>query len=189
MNWARGAFRIWAVFTVTWLGFVTWYIYGDSGRRIAELTNQITTLERGDRNLQITVTRQEDGPWAKYPNAGREDRRYICLSIDWNPLGVGIPEGEARFVPLYCNLPDLLLNQIDLKKFDPDAYLANKGQMYGLRLDDAKVYVAQKLRDSRSVEVAEALWEFSLFGFLPPLGLLGSWFLGIWILRGFRPRT
>jgi hypothetical protein len=71
------------------------------------------------------------------------------------------------------------------------AYLSDrKEETYALfRDEEIRAYVASNLRDSRSEVVKEALWEFSLFGFLPPLGLLGSWFLGIWILRWFRPRT
>ena len=195
MNWANGAFRVWVIFTVTWLGFVTWDIYGDSGPRIAELTNLMRKLELNDRDLQIKV--EVIG-----------DHRKICLSV-------GMPEGRSRFGHVYCDLPDLLLNQIDVKKLkkilstdysveSPARSGPLKGgktlclfcgqaewnqAVAGLRYEDAKVYVAPKLRDSRSEAVREALWEFSLFGFLPPLGLLGSWFLGIWILRGFRPRT
>lgn len=189
MNWAKGAFRVWIVSTVMWLGYTTWDIYSDSGVRIAETTNHIEKLERSDRNLEITVTLQRDGPWTKYSGATKEDHKNICLLVDWNPLGVGITEGKGRFLPLYCNLPDLLLRQIDLKKFDPDAYLANQGQMYGLDTKDAKLYLIQKLSESRSKNITEASWRFGLFGLLPPICLAAIWFIFLWIVRGFKAES
>lgn len=179
MNWKRGFFRVWVVVSVSWLAFASWDLFNDFGSKIAQKTESIRKMTSNDPNLKLEVLRVEK---ARGPHE-------VCLEVDFNPLRVGLTEEEDRFVPIYCELPESLLRQIDFRKFDPDAYLQKQGQMYGLGLEDARTHVLKILRSERYSLFGHLSLMLVFFVLLPPLLLLALWFLYSWILVGFRGKS
>lgn len=179
MNWRTGFFRIWVVISVVWISFFAWDIYDDDGRQILAISKKMRDLEPSNQNLSMRVERR---PIPKGREVTYEElKESECLQVNFNSM-------QSRVWFLYCDLPAPLRAQIDRKKIAPNGHLEGEGQMHGINLEDARAYVLETEKRRLSERLTQVFWK-ALLVILPPLGLIGVWFLILWIVRGFRLKS